>query len=419
MVQQHFSLIPSLTVLDMIGLIHPESRRVLYKTGKVRSDIEQLSKRYGLEVNPDAYIWKLSAGEQQRVEILKALTAGAKILLLDEPSAVLTPVEVRRLFGVLRSMAESLTVLVSTHKMDEVLDLCDTVTVMRGGEVVFSDKVTELDLNRISRLIVGEDLALARPLTEKKDFGESVLEVKNLKVRGDLGHVAVQEVSFEVRKGEILGIAGEAGNGQKELVETVFGLRDMISGRVFLKGEDATGLDPKAMFELGVRYIPEEGYRRGGCSEMSVADNTVLNRYRYEPFSRHFLLHQDERDNFASQIVERFHVQTDTHRKPLRYLSGGNAARVIVGRELTGDFDLLIAVHPTIGQDLRATAMIFETFRSLREQGKTILLVSESLSEICELSDRVLVMSRGQMKAELTGPDINRNNIGAIIAGAA
>jgi len=418
MVQQHFSLIPSLTVADMIGLIHPDSKKFIYRIGNVRTDIERLSQRYGLEVSPDAYIWKLSAGEQQRVEILKALTAGARILLLDEPSAILTPVEVKRLFQVLKSMTETLTILVSTHKMDEVLDLCDSVTVLRAAKVVFSGKLKQLDLKKLSALIVGEDAIFERPVTEKKQLSEKILEVKDLKVTGDLGHMAVRGVSFDARKGEILGVAGEAGNGQKELVEAIFGLREIISGRVFLNGEEVTRFDPKRMFERKVRYIPEEGYRRGGCSEMSIADNTVLNRYRYEPFSYRFVMRENERDNFASQIIERFHVQTDTYGKPLRYLSGGNAARVIVGRELTGDLDLLIAVHPTIGQDVRATAMIYENFRSLKGQGKTILLVSENLSEICELSDRVLVMSRGQMIAEVEGPGINRNNIGATIAGA-
>lgn len=244
-----------------------------------------------------------------------------------------------------------------------------------------------------------------------------MLEVRNLKVTGDAGHTAVNDANLAVRQGEILGVAGEAGNGQKELVEAIYGLRKIEGGRVFLKGKDMTNATPREMFANRLRYIPEEGFPRGGCSNLSIADNSILNRYRYAPFSSHQILNRAERDRFATQVMERFDVRAQDFRKPLRHLSGGNIQKVIVGRELSGEFDVLIAFHCTSGLDARTTSMIREQIADLRRKGKAILLVDEDLNEIMAMSDRIVVMSRGRIVADKNRNETTMMELGAIIAG--
>ncbi len=416
MVHQHFKLVYPHTVAENI-VLGLSSAKFLFPTSEVREKIRAFSERYGLRVDPDTRIWQLSAGEQQRVEIIKALYRGAEVLILDEPTTMLTPSETEELFAILRRMAEEgRAVIFITHKLDEVMTVADRVTVLRKGKVMGTVKPAETSKRELARMMVGREVLfrLERKPVEK---GRVVLEVEDLRALNDRGLLALKGVSFTVREGEILGIAGVAGNGQRELVEVVTGLRRAVGGKVLILGEDVTNRSPKEIVEEGVAHIPEERIRMGLVPDMSVAENLILKDYRCPPFCGRFFLNFDFITRHAQELIADYEIMTPSLRTPAKLLSGGNIQRLILARETSGHPRLIVAAHPTYGLDVGATEQIRHLLLKQRERGVAILLVSEDLDEIMQMSDRIGVMFEGQIVGIVEAGKADVEEIGMMMVG--
>ncbi len=416
LVPQHFELVRKHTVAENVAL-GLGGLPYVFPARRVAERLRELGERYGLPVDPGAYVWQLSAGEQQRVEILRVLLRDVKLLILDEPTSVLTPQEARGLFRVLRRMkASGHAVVFITHKLDEVMEIADRVTVLRRGRVVASLRTSETDRAGLARLMVGE--ASEHPAYAKRRApGRPMFFVKDLWVRGDRGYFAVKDVSFELREGEILGVAGVAGNGQSELIEAVTGLRRPHRGWIRLRDRDLTGKDARTFFEAGVAHVPEDRNRRGVVGTLSVAENLVLKHYRRSPFARGPVLDSKAIDRFALKAVERYRIKTPGVRVPVRFLSGGNVQKLILARELHGDPEIIVAAHPTYGLDVGAASQVHQALLEARERGAGVLLVSEDLEEILHLSDRIAVLFEGRVVAVLEAKDATRERLGLLMAG--
>jgi len=415
MVHQHFHLIPTHTVAENIILGMPGS--FFFPLERVRDEIEQLSERYGLYVEPDAYVWQLSAGEQQRVEIIKALYRNAQVLILDEPTTMLTPGEVRELFQVLKRMTEEgKTVIFITHKLEEVMEISDRVTVLRRGRVVGTMDTADTNPAELARMMVGEQEwgEIKLPPREK---GSVVLEVRDLQAYNDKGVLALRGISFTIREGEILGIAGVAGNGQRELVEVITGLRRATAGQVFLDGRDITNLSAGEIAEMGVAHVPEERIRMGLAPNMSVLDNLILKHHRREPFCKNLILDYRYAEQFAEEKIREFEIVTPSKHTPAKLLSGGNIQRLILARETAGTPRLIVAAHPTYGLDVRATDYIRRQLIEQRNRGVAILLISEDLEEVMCMSDRIAVMFNGEIMGIMDAHEADINTIGLMMAG--
>ncbi len=415
MVHQHFHLIPSHTVGENIVLGLPGS--FFFPLERARKDIEKTLEQYGLKVDLDAYVWQLSAGEKQRVEIAKALYRNAQILILDEPTTMLTPSETDELFAALKRMAgEGRTVIFITHKLREVMEVSDRVTVLRKGKVVGTARTSEVTIPQLAEMMVGEQAIceLSLPPNEK---GQVVLEVKDLCAMNDKGLPALKNVSFFVREGEILGIAGVAGNGQKELVEVVTGLRKATSGQVLLDGRDITNLSPREIADLGVAHVPEERISLGLAPNMSVLDNLLLKLYRQPPFCRRFLIDYRRAGDFAEKKINEFEITTPSKNTPAKFLSGGNIQRLILARETSGQPRLIVAAHPTYGLDIKATDYVRRLLIEQRNRGAAILLISEDLEEVMCMSDRIAVMFDGQIMGVMEAQEADTRTIGLMMAG--
>ncbi len=418
MVPQHFLLVRRHTVAENAALGLPGAG-ALFPARAIAPRITDLGRRYGLAVDPHARIWELSVSEQQRVEILKALLRGAQILVLDEPTSVLTPQEARGLFAVLRRMKEEgHAVIFITHKLDEVLEVADRVTVLRRGRVVGTVPIVQADVRSLARMMVGRDVEFRRSKSGVPSE-EEALSAADLWARGDRGLMALKGVSLEVRRGEILGIAGVAGNGQRELVEVVTGLRPATQGRVRVLGRDITNRSARAFHEAGVAHIPEERVRMGIVAGMSVGENLVLNRYRTPPFSRGPLLDQQAVSRFAERMIAEYEIATPGPGAQARHLSGGNIQRLILAREFSGSPGLIVAAHPTFGLDVSATEQIQTLLLRRRAEGAGVLLVSEDLEEVLALSDRIAVLFEGQVVGIVDAAEADRERIGLMMAGQA
>ncbi len=415
MVHQHFLLVDRHTVAENVALGFAESQ--LSPLREVRRRISEFSERYGLKVDPDAYVWQLSAGEQQRVEIIKALYAGADILILDEPTSVLTPQETRELFEVLRRMRdEGKGVIFITHKLEEVMAVADRVTVLRRGKVIGTVPASETDERSLARMMVGREV-LFRLEKGEVQVGPPALEVRDLWVVGDRGLDAVRGVTMTVRRGEIYGIAGVAGNGQRELIEAIAGLRKVKSGSIHISGVDVTNKSPKVIHGMGVAHVPEERLRHGIVPNLSVAENLVLKDYDREPFSRGVLLNYEAIERNAEDLVERFEIVTPSIRTPAKLLSGGNIQRLICAREFSREPKVILAAHPTYGLDVGATESIRRLLLEERSRGAAVLLVSEDLEEVLNLSDRVGVMYGGEIVGEFRPGEVDMEEVGLMMAG--
>jgi simple sugar transport system ATP-binding protein len=415
MVHQHFRLVSTHTVIENIILGLPGD--LLFPDRAARPELEAFSEKYGLSVDPDARIWQLSAGEQQRVEIIKALYRGADILILDEPTSMLTPGEIQELMDILRRMAaEGHTIIFITHKLEEVTQISHRVTVLRQGQVVATLRTAETDERALARLMVGREV-LFRLEKHPVKTGQTVLQVEDLHALNDKGLPAVRGVSFTIAAGEILGIAGVAGNGQRELVETLVGLRPATQGHIYLNGKEVTNEKPSALIEQGVCYVPGERLT-GLVPGMSVAENLVLKDYRHPPFSQGPFLNYQAIRAHADELIARYAVATPGPDTPVKLLSGGNIQRVILARETSGSPRLLIAAHPTSGLDVGATEYIRQSLLVQREQGTAVLLVSEDLEEVLTLSDRVAVMFEGEIMGILRADEADLETIGLMMAGA-
>jgi simple sugar transport system ATP-binding protein len=418
MVHQHFMLIPVFTVTENVMLgVEPTRAGVFLDREETANRILEISDNYKLEVDPNAYIRDLPVGVQQRVEIIKLLYREANILILDEPTSVLTPQESDELFKIMRSLTEQgKSIIFITHKLREVLDAADRITVIRQGKVIGTTTPKKADQNKLAAMMVGRevDLAVKKP---PANIREKILSVENLMVCDDRNQVIVNDVSFDVHSGEILGIAGVQGNGQTELVEALTGLRQPVEGQITLLEEDITRANPRRITELGTAHIPEDRQRDGLVLAYPVADNLVLNTYYIEPFSKGAVLQPDAILASASEVIENFDIRTPSPLTQVGSLSGGNQQKVIVGREFSRPIKLLVAAQPTRGLDVGSIEYIHNRLIEKRDSGVAILLVSTELDEIMQLSDRIAVMYRGQIVGILPSEDATKEKIGLLMAG--
>ncbi len=415
MIHQQFRLVHNHTVAEniVLGL----RGRFFNPAQDAQQRIVEFAERYRLSVDPQARIWQLSAGEQQRVEIVKALYRGADILIMDEPTSMLTPGEVDDLFAVLRRMAaEGKTIILITHKLDEVMRISERVTVLRRGRVEATLETAGTDKRELARLMVGHEV-LFRTEKAQVQTGREVLRVEALHALNDKGLPALKGVSLSVAAGEIVAIAGVAGNGQRELVETLVGLRQATGGRVLVNGEEVTRQSPRAIAEQGVCYIPAERLR-ALIPEMSVAENLILREYRAPQFGKGLLLDRRAIARFSDSLIAQYSVTAPGRDTPLKLLSGGNIQRVMLARETCGSPRLLIAAHPTSGLDVAATEYIWQRLLQERERGAAVLLVSEDLDEIFALSDRIAVMFGGEMMGIVPTAEADLEEVGLMMAGA-
>jgi len=417
MVHQHFMLVPVLSVAENIMLGQESLRRgVFIDRAEAGRRIRALAEQFGLEVDPDARVEALSVGEQQRVEILKALYREARILVLDEPTAVLTPQETKVIFDVLRRLArEGHGVIFISHKLYEVLEIADRITVIRRGRVVGSRIPAETSEDELAELMVGREVQLTVDRGEAHP-ADTVLRVSDLRVRDDRGHEAVRGVSLEIRAGEILGVAGVAGNGQDELVQALTGLRRPTGGKVMLAGTDVTGASARSIAETGLGFVPGDRHRFGLVLGFPVEDNLVLTAYHRRPFARGAVRDDGAIAAWASDAIERYDIRTPSATVPTSTLSGGNQQKVIVAREFSRDIRVLVLDQPTRGLDVGSTEFIHRQTIAKRDAGAAILLVSAELDEVLELSDRIAVMYRGEIVGLADAGSVGKEEIGLLMA---
>ena len=417
MVHQHFMLVPSLSVAENVALGRAPKRFGLFSRRAAEASVTELSERYGLHVDPCARVRDLSVGRLQRVEIIKALYRGADILILDEPTAVLTPQEALELGETLRSMAEQgKAIALITHKLKEVIAASDEVTVMRRGRVTGHMRTAETDERELARLMVGRDVittvskSAARP-------GDAVLQLQGVEVQEDRRRTVVHDLDLTVRAGSIVAIAGVEGNGQTELIEGIAGLRDVTGGRILLSGRDVSKANPRARRRAGIAHIPEDRLKHGVALPASIQANLVLQVYDRSEYSRLGVLRRDVCRNYSEQLVERFDVAAASVEQPVGTLSGGNMQKVVLARELAERPPLVLASQPTRGVDVGAIENIHRLLVELRDAGTAILLVSSELDEILALADEIAVMYEGRIVARLDPCRTDEAEIGRFMAG--
>jgi simple sugar transport system ATP-binding protein len=444
MVHQHFKLVPPQTVAEnvILGLKQPALRLDMKRTGQ---EIQELGQHYRLMVDPEAFVWQLSVGEQQRVEILKMLYRNADVLILDEPTAVLTPQESEELGQTLRRMAQEpamhgragsdngrgqKAVIFITHKLDEVIRFSDRVTVLRHGRVEATLDTADTDKPELARLMVGRSVLFS---VEKQPYDSEVTEamrqevlfaVRDLQAQSDKGLPALNGLSLEIRAGEILGIAGVAGNGQRELAEVMTGLRKATGGQVLVRAggsggvlADVTNEAPREVINTGLSHVPGDRLGMGLVGNLSISDNIILKDYRKPPLSAGPFLNRTSIGVFVDRLVQAFQVATPDTRRPVRLLSGGNLQKCILAREITAGQGLLVAVHPTRGLDVGATESVQRTLLDQRAQGAAILLISEDLDELLSICDRIAVIFEGRIMGVLPAEAANREELGLMMAG--
>ena len=417
MIHQHFMLVPSLTVAENVALGLKSSRGFVLDLDGVTKRIEELAGRYGLKVNPNAYVWQLSVGEQQRVEIIKALYRGADLLALDEPTAVLTPLEVADLFKVLREMAKDGRGLIFiSHKLHEVIDICDRVTVMRDGKVTASHKTAGMSKTDLAREMVGREVILQYDKPAPK-LGEVRLKIEGLWTKGDRDEDALRGVSLEVRGGEVVGIAGVSGNGQRELAEVLSGMRGATRGAVYIGSKEVTSASPAGRMAAGLAAIPEERMKEGVVRDMWVSENIILRDHHKAPYSRNAFLDFKAIMREGKRMVESFRVKTPSLGTPIKNLSGGNIQKVILARELDRKPSVLIAAQPTRGVDIGASEYIHQRILEQRALGTATLLISEDLDEVRALSDRIAVMFEGNIVGVVDAQTATLEQLGLMMAG--
>ncbi|HKQ04415.1 MAG TPA: ABC transporter ATP-binding protein [Blastocatellia bacterium] len=417
MVHQHFMLVEPLSVTENIILGAEPTAGVAIDYKRARQRVREISEQYGLRIDPDARVGSLSVGQQQRVEILKTLYRGARILILDEPTAVLTPQEVGEMFAILRGLREQgKTIIIITHKLQEVLALSDNITVMRDGEVVGNLPTAEASAEGLARLMVGREVLLRVKKDEARPR-DVVLSVKNLTLRNADGGTALGALSFEVRAGETLGIAGVEGNGQTELIEILAGLRASTSGQVLFDGQQINALDPRERKRHGIAHIPEDRHRRGLLLSFDLASNSILGVHADAPISGAVLLNQKVINDRAARMVKEFDVRPPNIALPAGALSGGNQQKLIVAREFDIKPKLLLVSQPTRGVDIGATEFIHRKLIELRDAGCAVLLVSAELEEVLSLSDRVIVVYEGRIVGEVDPKTVGEEEIGMMMTG--
>ncbi len=415
MVHQHFTLVPSFTVVENILL--GRDIESVPNLNKASEDLRRLSEQFGLKVDPFAKVWQLSVGEMQRVEILKLLYRNVDVLILDEPTAVLTPQEADELFSTLRELKKhGKSIVFISHKLNEVMNISDRITVLKRGEVVGTVNKEDTSPKELAKMMVGREVILKMEKKEKK-IGKMVLKVKDIEALNDKGLKALRGISLSVKAGEILGIAGVAGNGQKELAEVLSGLRKVIGGKIYIDEKDVTNKGTRFLIEMGESFIPEDRHKYGVSPHLSVKDNIILKKYRKPPFSKGNILNHKEIENYAKRLVKQYDVMTPSIQTPVKLLSGGNMQKLILARELDGDIKFILAFHPTRGLDIGATEFVYKKLLEASYQGAAILLIAGDLEEIFTLSDRVVVIYEGEIVGDALPKEENLEKIGLLMAG--
>ena len=419
MVHQHFMLVPSQTVTEniLLGLSEP---RFLMRLPEYDARVTELAEEFGLLVDPRAKVWQLSVGEQQRVEILKMLYRGVDVLIMDEPTAVLAPKEIEELFAILRSMtAEGKSIIFISHKLGEVMQIADRITVLRKGRSTAAGiHTSETTPAELAALMVGRTV-LFRIDKAPREPGEVVLSVDTISAENDKGLPALRDISFQIRAGEIVGVAGVAGNGQRELAQVISGLRKSTGGRVTVCDNDVSNRPARVAIECGVAYVPEDRKEVGSAPNLSITNNLILKSYRQPPVGRGMAVDHIAARSHATELQAEYSILAPSVETPVRFLSGGNLQRCILAREMSADPRLMIAMQPTRGLDVGAIEGVQRLLLDLRQSGTGILLVSEELDEIITLSDRIIVVYEGQIVGEIDTPvsDEDRDRIGLMMTG--
>lgn len=415
MVHQHFMLIEPFTVTENIILGY-EGKNSFIDRDKAKKEVLKLSQEYGLLIDPDSKVSDISVGQQQRVEILKALYHGADILIFDEPTAVLTPQEINEFIEIVEKLTElGKSIIIITHKLKEIKAMADTCTIIRRGEYIDKVKVKDVSEADLAEKMVGRDVSF-NVKKEKIDLGDEIFKIENLWVKDNRKVDKVKGLNLSIRKGEILGIAGVDGNGQTELIDAISGMRKAEKGKVSLKGQDITNKNPRNIIDLGMNQIPEDRQKRGLVLEYSIKDNLILENLDKD-FSKNGILDFKKIEENANDLIEKFDIRPNDINEKAGSLSGGNQQKVIIAREITNDPDLLIAAQPTRGLDVGAIEFIHQYLVELRNQGKAVLLISFQLDEVMDLSDRICVIYDGKIVGELDPKETDEYEVGRLMAG--
>lgn len=418
MVHQHFMLIQPFTVTENIVLGTEPTKGLALDMATARKNVEELSQRYGLSIDPDARIEDISVSMQQRVEILKALYRGADILILDEPTSSLTPQEIEELIEIMRSLTkDGKSIIIITHKLKEIKAAADFCTIIRQGKYIDTVDVEKVSENELASMMVGRNVTFTVDKPEQKP-GEVVLDVKDLHCNDYRGVEIVKGLNLQVRRGEIVGIAGIDGNGQTELVEVITGLRKGTSGQILVNGTDVFNKPPRFGFDHGVSSIPADRQKHGLILDFSIEDNLILQNYEEQPYSKNHIFNRDAIFDHATESIQNYDIRPQhSERRTAGTLSGGNQQKVIIAREVQNDKDLLIAVNPTRGLDVGAIEYVHKYIVDQRNKGKAVLLVSFELDEIMSLSDIIDVIFDGRIVSSMPGKDASENELGLLMAG--
>lgn len=417
MVHQHFMLVKPFTVVQNIILGCEIIKNGCLDLETASKKVLKLSEMYGLHVEPEAKIRDISVGMQQRVEILKALYRGADILILDEPTAVLTPQEIQELMKIIKNLSsEGKTMIIITHKLKEIKMIADYCTIIRNGTKIDTVEVNNTTEEELAKMMVGREVNF-RVSKKKRKPGKTVLSIEKLNVNNNRGISIVNNLSLSLQQGEILGIAGVDGNGQTELVEAITGLRPVVSGKIMINGNDITHYKPKQVIDNKISLIPEDRQNRGLVLDMSVAENMILENYAKEPFSRNGILNYDNILSYSKELITRFDIRPQNESLLAGSLSGGNQQKVIIAREISNNPDVLIAFQPTRGLDVGAIEYVHKALLEQRDRGKAVLLVSLDLEEIMNISDRITVIYEGEIVGVVDAETADRNKLGLMMAG--
>ncbi|WP_174735067.1 ATP-binding cassette domain-containing protein [Mesobacillus harenae] len=418
MVHQHFMLVDTFTVTENIILGKETTKSGVIDIKTAEKDVREISERYGLKVDPSAKISDISVGMQQRVEILKTLYRGAEILIFDEPTAVLTPQEIKELIQIMKTLIkEGKSIILITHKLKEIMEVCDRVTVIRKGKGIGTVSVSETNPNELASLMVGREVVFSTEKTEASPKQE-VLQISGLKVKDSRGVEAVRGLDLDVRAGEIVGIAGVDGNGQSELIEAITGLRKTSAGTVKLNGKEIQNLSPRKITNSGLAHIPQDRHKHGLVLDFPIGENMVLQTYNERPFSKNGILNFKNIYNKARTLIKEFDVRTPSEYTLARSLSGGNQQKAIIAREVDRDPDILIAAQPTRGLDVGAIEFIHKRLIEQRDNGKGVLLISFELDEIMNVSDRIAVIYEGEIVAVVDPKQTTEQQLGLLMAGS-
>lgn len=417
MIHQHFMLVDTLSVLENV-ILGLKSQGFLIDKTSIAKKIKEISDKYNFKINPDTKIWQLSVSEQQKVEIIKILFRGARILILDEPTAVLTPQESTALFGILKQLkSEGKSIIFISHKLEEVMEISDRITVLRKGKVIGTVEKEKTNQSELATMMVGKEVIFEIEKSSIKK-GKEVLRIENLEGYNDRGIKTLKGVNFTVNRGEIFGIAGISGNGQDELAEILTGLRKASKGKIYINNQEITNFSPKNIINKGVSYIPSDRLKVGLVPNLSPVENSILKKFNKKPISRGFILNYYLAKEYANKLIQEFNIIVPRLYAPVKLLSGGNLQKLLLAREISENPIILIAVHPTRGLDVGATEFIRKKLLEVRDNGTAVLLISEDLEELLMISDKIGVIYEGKIVGIVKPEEVDINEIGLMMSGS-